>query len=42
MLLGLSGIFFVPFGLAVWARIRQAQASPLLGGLAVIATTWSR
>ena len=39
MLLGLSGIFFVPFGLAVWARIRQAQASPLLGGLAVIATT---
>jgi len=24
MLLGLSGIFFVPFGLAVWARIRQA------------------
>ena len=39
MLLGLSGIFFVPFGLAVWARLRQAQASPLLGGLAVIATT---
>jgi hypothetical protein len=39
MLLGLSGIFFVLFGLAVWARIRQAQASPLLGGLAVIATT---
>ena len=39
MLLGLSGIFFVPFGLAVWARIRQAQASPLLGGLTVVATT---
>jgi len=39
MLLGLSGIFFVAFGLAVWARLRQAQASPLLGGLAVIATT---
>src|SRR5690349_18756473 len=39
MLLGLSGIFFVLFGLAVWARIRQAQASPLLGGLAVISTT---
>jgi hypothetical protein len=39
MLLGLSGIFFVPFGLAVWARIRQAPASPLLSGLAVIATT---
>src|SRR5690349_18087982 len=39
MLLGLSGIFFVLFGLAVWARIRQAQASPLLGGLALIATT---
>jgi len=39
MLLGLSGIFFVPFGLAVWARIREAPASPLLAGLAVIATT---
>ena len=39
MLLGLSGIFFVPFGLAVWARIRQTPASPLLAGLAVIATT---
>ena len=39
MLLGLSGILFVPFGLAVWARIRQAQASPLLTGLAMIATT---
>lgn len=39
MLLGLSGIFFVPFGLAVWARIRQTPASPLLPGLAVIATT---
>jgi hypothetical protein len=39
MLLGLGGLFFVPFGLAVWARIRQAPASPLLAGLAVIATT---
>ena len=39
MLLGLGGVLFVPFGLAVWARIRQAQASPLLAGLAVIATT---
>jgi hypothetical protein len=39
MLLGLSGIFFVPFGLAVWARLRQTQASPLLAGLTVIATT---
>ena len=39
MLLGLSGILFVAFGLAVWARIRQTQASSLLAGLAVIATT---
>jgi len=39
MLLGLSGILFVPFGLAVWARIQRAQASPLLAGLAVVATT---
>ena len=39
MLLGLSGIFFALFGLAVWARIRQAPASPLLAGLTVIATT---
>jgi hypothetical protein len=39
MLLGLGGVLFVPFGLAVWARIRQAPASPLLAGLAVIATT---
>ena len=39
MLLGLGGIFFVLFGLALWARIRQAPASPLLAGLAVIATT---
>ena len=38
MLLGLGGVLFVPFGLAVWARIRQAPASPLLAGLAVIAT----
>jgi hypothetical protein len=39
MLLGLGGVLFVPFGLAVWARIRQAPGSPLLAGLAVIATT---
>src|ERR1700748_533496 len=39
MLLGLGGVLFVPFGLAVWARIRQAPASALLAGLAVIATT---
>ena len=38
-LLALGGVFFVLFGLAVWARIRQAPASPLLAGLAVIATT---
>src|ERR1700749_383842 len=34
MLLGLGGVLFVPFGLAVWARIRQAQGSPLVGRLA--------
>ncbi len=39
ILLALAGVFFVLFGLAVWARIRQASASPLLAGLAVIATT---
>jgi len=39
ILLGLGGVFFVPFGLAVWARIRQAPASPLLAALAVVATT---
>ena len=39
MLLGLGGVLFVPFGLAVWARIRQAPGSPLLAGMAVIATT---
>ena len=39
MLLALGGIFFVLFGLAMWARIREASASPLLAGLAVIATT---
>jgi hypothetical protein len=38
LLLALSGVFFVLFGLAVWARIRQVQASPLLAGLAVIST----
>jgi hypothetical protein len=39
LLLALAGVFFVLFGLAIWARIRQAGASPLLAGLAVIATT---
>jgi hypothetical protein len=39
MLLALGGIFFVLFGLAMWARIREASASPLLAGLAIIATT---
>jgi hypothetical protein len=39
LLLALSGVFFVLFGLAIWARIRQASASPLLAGLTVIATT---
>jgi len=39
LLLALSGVFFVLFGLAIWTRIRQASASPLLAGLAMIATT---
>ena len=39
ILLAVGGVFFVLFGMAVWARIRQASASPLLAGLAVIATT---
>ena len=39
VLLVLSGVFFVLFGLAIWARIRQASASPLLAGLTVIATS---
>ena len=38
MLLALGGIFFVLFGLAMWARLRKASASPLLAGLAVIST----
>jgi hypothetical protein len=38
LLLAASGVFFVLFGLAVWARIRQAAANPLLAGLAVIGT----
>src|SRR6201989_333147 len=37
MLLGLGGILFVPFGLAVWARIRQAPGSPLLGAAGGVA-----
>jgi hypothetical protein len=39
LLLALSGVFFVLFGLAIWARIQQAPASPLLAGLTMIATT---
>jgi len=39
MLLAVAGLLFVPFGLAVWARIRQASGSPVLAGLAIIATT---
>jgi hypothetical protein len=39
LLLALSGVFFVLFGLAIWARIRQASTSPLLASLTVIATT---
>jgi hypothetical protein len=39
MLLAVAGVLFVPFGLAVWARIRQASGSPLLAGLVMIATT---
>jgi hypothetical protein len=38
LLLAAAGVFFVLFGLAVWARIRQAAANPLLAGLAVIST----
>jgi hypothetical protein len=39
ILLALAGVLFVLFGVALWARIRQGSASPLLAGLAVIATT---
>ncbi len=39
ILLALAGVFFVLFGAAVWARIRQAEANPLLAALAAIATT---
>jgi hypothetical protein len=35
MLLALSGIFFALFGVAVWARIRQAASNPMLAGLQV-------
>jgi hypothetical protein len=39
MLLALAGVFFVLFGLAVWARIRQQAGHPLLAGLVQVATT---
>ncbi len=38
MLLALSGSFFALFGVAVWARIRQAASNPMLAGLAMIGT----
>ncbi len=38
-LLALSGVFFALFGTAVWARIRQAGASPLLTGLTLAGAT---
>ena len=38
MLLALSGVFFALFGVAVWARIRQAASNPMLAGLAMIGT----
>ena len=38
MLLAVSGVLFALFGTAVWARIRQMAANPLLAGLALIAT----
>ncbi len=38
MLLALSGILFALFGVAVWARIRQAAPNPMLAGLAMIGT----
>lgn len=39
LMLAASGVFFTLFGLAVWGRIRQSSASPLLAGLTMIATT---
>jgi hypothetical protein len=38
ILLAASGIFFILFGTAVWARIQQMAARPLLAGLTIIAT----
>jgi hypothetical protein len=38
ILLAVSGVFFVLFGTAVWARIQQRAANPLLAGLAMIGT----
>jgi hypothetical protein len=38
ILLAVSGVFFVLFGTAVWARIQQRAANPLLAGLALIGT----
>jgi len=39
MLLALAGVFFVLFGLAIWARIGAQAGHPLLAGLTMIATT---
>ncbi len=38
ILLAASGVFFILFGTAVWARIQQMAARPLLAGLTIIAT----
>jgi hypothetical protein len=38
ILLAASGIFFILFGTAVWTRIQQMAARPLLAGLTIIAT----
>lgn len=38
ILLAVSGVLFVLFGTAVWARIQQTAANPLLAALAMIST----
>jgi len=40
MLLGLGGVLFVPFGLAVWARIRQAPGSHKAASIRSRPGTW--
>jgi hypothetical protein len=38
MLLAYSVIFFILFGVAVWARIRRSAAHPVLAGVVLVAT----